>query len=104
MTSLVQLENEVIDPWRAPATARVALAGCGAVGSALLRELVARRETLADRYGVQVAFDRALLTTDVDDFLETEVEGLVRALRDEDVDAIAIRIDSTETVSGRDPA
>ena len=96
MTSLVEFEHEVSDAWRGPATLRVALAGCGAVGSALLRELVARRASLADRHGVQVIltrvlvrdttleraapFDRGLLTADVDDFLSTEADVVVEAI------------------------
>jgi homoserine dehydrogenase len=81
---------------RGPVTVRVALAGCGAVGSALLRELVARRETMARRHDVQVIvtrvlvrdaarerhapFDRALLTTDVDEFLATDADVVVEAI------------------------
>src|SRR4030081_970877 len=96
MTSLVQFENQVSDAWRGPATVRVALAGCGAVGSAVLRELVARREVLALRHGVDVVrtrvlvrdteregaapFDRALLTADVDEFLATEADVVIEAI------------------------
>jgi homoserine dehydrogenase len=74
----------------------VALAGCGAVGSALLRELVARRITLADRHGVDVQvtrvlvrdvarercapFDRSLLTADVSEFLDTEADVVIEAI------------------------
>ena len=96
MTSLVEFEQDVRDAWRGPSTLRVALAGCGAVGSALLRELVARKRTLASRHGVEVVltrvlvrdtgreraapFDRALLTDDVDDFLATEADVVVEAI------------------------
>ena len=47
--------------WPAPARVRVALAGCGAVGSALLRELAFRREALAQRHGVRVELTRVLV-------------------------------------------
>jgi homoserine dehydrogenase len=96
MTSLASFEVESFRAPRGPATVRVALAGCGAVGSALLRELVARRETMARRHDVEVIvarilvrdaareraapFDRALLTTDVDDFLATDVNVVVEAI------------------------
>ena len=96
MTSVAEIESPTADAWRPPVTVRLALAGCGAVGSALLRELVARRETLADRHGVEVVltrvlvrdvalardarFDRALLTADVDDFLATEADVVIEAI------------------------
>jgi homoserine dehydrogenase len=96
MASLVQFERETDIEWRRTATVRVALAGCGAVGSALLRELAARRHTLADRHGVDVTltrvlvrdvtrdrcapFDRALLTSDVDDFLATDADVVIEAI------------------------
>lgn len=96
MTSVAGIERRTVEAWRGPATVRVALAGCGAVGSALLRELVTRRGTLADRHGVNVVltrvlvrdvtlerdapFDRALLTADVDDFLETEADVVIEAI------------------------
>lgn len=87
MTSVVEVGTVELDAWRAPAPARVrvALAGCGAVGSALLRELTARCGSLEERHGIQVelvrilvrdvarprdaAFDRSLLTADLNDFL-----------------------------------
>jgi homoserine dehydrogenase len=96
MASLVELEQDVRDAWRGPATVRVALAGCGVVGSALLRALVARKANLADRHGVDVVltrvlvrdtsleraapFDRGLLTADVDDFLATDADVVVEAI------------------------
>ena len=96
MTSLVEIGSVVSEPWRAPATLRVALAGCGAVGSAFLRELVGRRATLADRHGVEIVltrvlvrdvsleraapFDRTLLTDSVDEFLDTDADVLVEAI------------------------
>lgn len=88
--------SDVGEAWRPLATVRIALAGCGAVGSALLRELVARRATLRDRYGVQVVltrvlvrdvdlerpapFDRTLLTSSVDDFLDSDADVVVEAI------------------------
>jgi homoserine dehydrogenase len=96
MTSVVEIESELTASWRAPTTVRIALAGCGAVGSALLRELVARRETLADRHGVDIVltrvlvrdvtlereapFDRGLLTSDVDEFLATDADVVIEAI------------------------
>jgi homoserine dehydrogenase len=96
MTSVVGLERGGTEAWLAPAVVRVALAGCGAVGSALLRELVARRETLADRHGVEIVlsrvlvrdvarernapFDRSLLTADVDEFLATDADVVIEAI------------------------
>ena len=61
MTSAVDVRTFEADTWRAPTRVRVALAGCGAVGSALLRELVARRGALAERHGVRVELMRVLV-------------------------------------------
>ena len=96
MTSVARIDPEAYRAPRRPATVRVALAGCGAVGSALLRELVARRETLARRHDVEVVvtrilvrdadrdraapLDRALLTPDVDEFLATDADVVVEAI------------------------
>ena len=96
MTSVLQFESDVSETWRAPATVRVALAGCGAVGGALLAELVSRRARLAERHGVAVVltrilvrdvrrertapFDRTLLTSDVDEFLATESDVVIEAI------------------------
>lgn len=96
MTSVVELEPGSAETWDAPAVVRVALAGCGAVGSALLRELVARAATLADRHGLSIVvtrvlvrdvarerhapFDRALLTADVEEFLATDADVVIEAI------------------------
>lgn len=96
MTSLLQIDDRITDRWRAPARVRVALAGCGAVGSALVRELAACRQTLAERHGVEVVLtrvlvrdvareraaplDRALLTADVDEFLAADADVVVEAI------------------------
>ncbi|MFL5608600.1 MAG: homoserine dehydrogenase [Gemmatimonadaceae bacterium] len=104
MTSAVEVGTFEVNGWRdgareawpAPTRVRVALAGCGAVGSALLRELVARRGALAERHGVRVEltrvlvrdvtrprdaeFDRSLLTADVDDFLATDADVVIEAI------------------------
>ena len=96
MTSLLQIDDRITDTWRAPTRVRVALAGCGAVGSALVRELAACRETLAERHGVEVVLtrvlvrdvtleraaplDRTLLTADVDEFLATDADVVVEAI------------------------
>jgi homoserine dehydrogenase len=96
MTSAVEVRTFEPDVRRAPTRVRLALAGCGAVGSALLRELVARRGALAERHGVRVEltrvlvrdvtrerdaeFDRSLLTADVDDFLDTDADVVIEAI------------------------
>lgn len=96
MTSAVEVRTFEPDAWRSPVRVRVALAGCGAVGSALLRELVARRGALEERHGVRVEltrvlvrdvakernaeFDRSLLTADVDDFLGTDADVVIEAI------------------------
>jgi homoserine dehydrogenase len=96
MASVVEFERETGNEWRDASTIRVALAGCGAVGSALLRELVARRATLADRHGVGVTltrvlvrdvarernapFDRSLLTSDVEEFLGSDADVVIEAI------------------------
>ncbi len=86
--------------WSTPAEQttilRVALAGCGAVGSALLREFAQQREALADRHGVTIdvvrvlvrdlererhaPFDAGVLTNDLDEFLETLADVVVEAI------------------------
>jgi homoserine dehydrogenase len=74
----------------------VALAGCGAVGSALLRELNARQGALEQRLGKRVEItrvlvrdiakkratdvDHALLTTKLDDFLASEPDVVIEAI------------------------
>lgn len=96
MTSLLQIDDRITETWRAPTRVRVALAGCGAVGSALVRELAACRESLAERHGVEVVLtrvlvrdvtleraaplDRALYTADVDEFLATDADVVVEAI------------------------
>lgn len=86
----------IAPPVPAPVRIRVALAGCGAVGGALVRELVARRRSLADRHGVEVELvrvlvrdvtrergaqlDHTLLTADVDSFLATEADVVIEAI------------------------
>lgn len=96
----------------APVTIRVALAGCGAVGSVLVRELAARRTTLAQRHGVRIELARVLvrdvalrrdaplqpgvLTNDIDAFLDTPADVVIEAIGGIDP---ARRI--AETVLGR---
>jgi homoserine dehydrogenase len=98
MTSVVEITERSGAPWQSPAagTVRVALAGCGAVGSALLRELAARRESLESRRGMRVRltrvlvreiarernapFDRSLLTTDLELFLDSEADVVIEAI------------------------
>ncbi len=75
---------------------RVALAGCGAVGSALLREIAERSPALAACHGVRVRLagvlvrdvtrprdahlDRGLLTGSVDDFLARDADVVIEAI------------------------
>ena len=100
MTSIAGIEYRERESWQGPVPAltrvRVALAGCGAVGSALLREFSARRLALAERHGVEIVltrvlvrdvtrrreatFDPALLTSDVDDFLASEADVVLEAI------------------------
>ncbi len=96
MTSVVEVTDRGTEAWNAPTPVRIALAGCGAVGSALLRELTNRRESLAERHGIRVeltrvlvrdvtrprdaAFDRALLTADVQEFLATDADVVIEAI------------------------
>jgi homoserine dehydrogenase len=96
MTSVAVREGNEAEVWRAPALVRVALAGCGVVGSALVRELAARRHSLAERHGVEIAIvavlvrdvdrvrhariARDLLTDDVDAFLDVEADVVVEAI------------------------
>ena len=114
MTSVVEFETPVQQTWTAtaPTVVRVALAGCGAVGSALLREFASRRSALADRIGIEVRvvsvlvrdpqrprdaeFDRALLTCDVDEFLAADADVVIEAIGGLDP---ALRI--AETTLGR---
>ena len=98
MTSVVEITERLRDEWRTPrpTRVRVALAGCGAVGSALLRELDSRRAALGTRHGVEIVlarvlvrdvhrnrdavFDRALLTSDVESFLATDADVVIEAI------------------------
>ncbi len=114
MTSVVEIGRPQHETWDAPATTvlRVALAGCGAVGSALIREIVSRRDALARRHGIEVVlvsvlvrdlartrdatFDASLLTNDVDTFLGTPTDVVIEAIGGFDP---ALRI--AETVLGR---
>ena len=75
---------------------RLALAGCGVVGSELLRVLERRRDELVDAHGLDievvgvlvrdvnrrrdVPLDRQLLTSDVERFLETPADVVVEAI------------------------
>jgi len=96
MTSVAEVSRDVVEPWAASRTVRVALAGCGAVGSAVLRELNARQGALERRFGKRVEitrvlvrdlakkrateFDHALLTTQLDDFLGSEPDVVIEAI------------------------
>ncbi|MEO5815321.1 MAG: homoserine dehydrogenase [Gemmatimonadaceae bacterium] len=114
MTSVAGVECREQEPWQGETrtVVRIALAGCGSVGSALLREIAARREAIADRHGVEIvltrllvrdvdrkrdaSFDPALLTNDVEEFLATDADIVVEAIGGLDP---ARRI--AETVLGR---
>lgn len=81
---------------RRPKTLRVAIAGCGVVGGALVRALDRDRELLVRRRGLRVdvvrvlvrdaalprpiALDRALLTTSIDELLAAEADVVVEAI------------------------
>jgi homoserine dehydrogenase len=96
MTSVAEVSRDVIDPWAPTRTVRVALAGCGAVGSALVRELSLRQDSLERRHGKRVELtrvlvrdlgkqraaelDRGLLTADLDDFLDHEADVVIEAI------------------------
>src|SRR5690348_7624134 len=96
MSIVVEPEQEARRTWSPAPTVRVALAGCGAVGSALLRELDARRVTLERRHGRRVELtgvlvrdvakrrsahvDRSLLTSSVDEFLATDADVVIEAI------------------------
>lgn len=96
MTSVAEVSREIVEPWAPARTVRVALAGCGAVGSALLRELSARQDSLERRVGKRVkltrvlvrdvtreraaTFDRALLTADLDQFLGGDADVVIEAI------------------------
>jgi homoserine dehydrogenase len=96
MTSVAEVSRQVLDPWTPTRTVRVAVAGCGAVGSALLRELSVRRDSLERRHGRRVELtsvlvrdlakervaelDRALLTTSLDDFLGGDADVVIEAI------------------------
>lgn len=114
MTSVAEIGEAQRETWDARATTvlRVALAGCGAVGSALLREIVARRGALARNHGIEIVlarvlvrdvnrrrdaeFDTSLLTNDVDEFLRTHADIVIEAIGGFDP---ALHI--AETVLGR---
>jgi len=98
MSSVAGINRESVEAWAAAPTptVRVALAGCGAVGSALLHELSARRVPLERRQGRRVeltgvlvrdvrkqravALDASLLTASVDDFLAADADVVIEAI------------------------
>ena len=114
MTIVAGVECREQEPWTSETRTivRIALAGCGSVGSALLREIAARRVAIAERHGIEIVltrllvrdlerrrdaeFDPALLTNDVDEFLAAEADIVVEAIGGFDP---ARRI--AETVLGR---
>ena len=81
---------------RKPRARRIAIAGCGVVGGALVRALVRDRELLAARRGLRVdvvrvlvrdaalprpaEVDRAILTTSVDELLAAHADVVVEAI------------------------
>jgi homoserine dehydrogenase len=96
MASNVLAFTGFTDPICATAPLRVALAGCGAVGSAFVRELTARRACLRERHGLVVELtavlvrDRSrrrdavlaagLLDDDLERFLRTDADVVVEAI------------------------
>ena len=61
MSTVIEAQHETPGTWSAAPAVRVALAGCGAVGSALLRELDARRVTIERRHGRRVELTGVLV-------------------------------------------
>ena len=114
MTTVADAACREQETWKAkaPTLVRVALAGCGAVGSALVREFASRRTALAEQHGIEIVltrvlvrdlgrardavFDAGLLTNDVDVFLASEADVVIEAIGGLDP---ARRI--AETVLGR---
>lgn len=96
MSTVIEGQQEATGTWTPAPAVRVALAGCGAVGSALLREIDSRRVTLERRHGRRVELtgvlvrdvakrrsadvDRALLTADVEEFLATDADVVIEAI------------------------
>ena len=96
MTSTLDTARELGDVSTSVRTVRVALAGCGTVGSALMHELSTRRESMERRHGRRVMLtrvlvrdivrervaevDRALLTADVDGFLASDADVVIEAI------------------------
>lgn len=104
MTSVAVVSRNAVDvvgrtafeAWSPVRPVRVALAGCGAVGSALLRELHVRRDALERRQGRRIEVtrvlvrdlakersadvDHALLTADLDAFLGADADVVIEAI------------------------
>jgi len=97
MTSVAGISRDVVpESWTPTRTVRVALAGCGAVGSALLRELNVRQGSLERRFGKRieltrvlvrdvakeraVPLDQSLLTADLDEFLGHDADVVIEAI------------------------
>lgn len=100
--SVIEVPMQQAEAWSpsvatdATRTVRVALAGCGAVGSAFVRAVAARRDPLAERHGVQVDIRAVLvrdagrarevllpdgvLTADLERFLACDAEVVVEAI------------------------
>ncbi len=81
---------------RAPRVARVALAGCGTVGAALLALIRRRQSEIEARHGVRfelsrilvrhpskdrgIALDREVFTTSPDEFLQTDADVVIEVI------------------------
>ncbi len=81
---------------RAPRVVRVALAGCGTVGAALLALIHRRQGEIESRHGVRfelsrilvrdrskdrgIALDREVFTTSPDDFLQTDTDVVIEVI------------------------
>ena len=61
MTSVAEFRREFAEPWASAHTVRVAVAGCGAVGSAFLNELTSRLDALQRRRGRRVELTGVLV-------------------------------------------
>lgn len=96
MSTVIEAQHETPGTWSPAPAVRVALAGCGAVGSALLRELDARRVTIERRHGRRVELtgvlvrdvakrrsadvNTSLLTASVDEFLASDADVVIEAI------------------------
>src|SRR5665213_888258 len=117
MSSVIEAAAPTSESWTITdlTLIRVAIAGCGVVGTALVRELARRQGALASRHGVAIAVQRVLvrditkqrdaaldsrlLTDDVEEFLNTDADVVIEAIGGLDP---ALRIAQRALERGRD--